>query len=207
MIAAVGDQFAGNFADVLRQRHREKNQRRENQNAANDGGERSVFPKLPRECCEHQQRGARGQANQQPLALLRADPWNENDAEADAAQNPADRVRRVDAADEPRRVLPARRRRRQRERKTRAPQKRRRQQSPEAARHVQLKIQPRIRSQRRINRPIRQRFGQHVEPSRKSPPSKKTGTSRAEFRAADFCGRAPSRRRCRCPARKETRPG
>ena len=122
---------------------------------------RSCFPKLPRRGGEHQERGQGGHADQQPLALLRANPRNEDDAEADAAQNSADRVRRVDSADEPRRVLPARRRR-QRERKTRAPQKRRREQRPQAARHVQLKVQPRICGQRRVNRPIRQGFGQHV---------------------------------------------
>ena len=92
---------------------------------------------------------------------LAAEPGDEH-AGAERADDRADGVRGVDAADQPRGILPGRGDRGERQRKARAPENRRRQHGPEAAREIELEVEPDVARDRRVDRPVRQRLGEHV---------------------------------------------
>ena len=90
------------------------------------------------------------------------DPRNEDEARDQRAGDRADGIRGVDAAGEPRGILLARRDRRERQRKARAPEDRARQHHPQAAHEIELERVPRRSRDRWVDRPVRQRFGEHV---------------------------------------------
>ena len=118
--------------------------------------------KRPQKRNQHQQTARRQRGDQHRLARPRADPRNQNHADAQRAQNRADGVGCVDVADQPSGIALLAGGCRQRQRKARAPQQRRRKQRPQAAHQVDLKREPGAGGKQRIDRPVGKRIGQHV---------------------------------------------
>ena len=93
---------------------------------------------------------------------LRSDPGDQEQARAESADDGSEGVGGVDARKSVWRhpVLSMRPRKRQGE--ARAPQERRRQQGPKRAGEIELEVEPDVRRDRRIDRPVRERRGQAV---------------------------------------------
>ena len=94
--------------------------------------------------------------------MLRAGPGHHDQADSQRAHDCAQRVRGIDASHHAPRIFAGNSGRRQGQRETGAPQKSRRQDGPQAAHHVELEGIPGTGGQQRVDRPIRQRIGDHV---------------------------------------------
>ena len=171
-VAAVGDQLPrGSAGRVQISRPRDR---------GDDGrdGERSQRGETPRcagradpssrvRCAQCQGQDARPTAGDRPIstrwACLRAEPGDQQQAEAERADDGADRVGGIDAADQPPGVLTAGRGGGQGQREARAPQDARRAGRPRGSGPDRAgSVNQGLRGQRRVDRPVGQRLGQHV---------------------------------------------
>ena len=112
--------------------------------------------------CEHHYRRNNGRRDQHAFRLLSAEMRNDQNAEQYGPDDRTNGIRRVDAADESSRVLTRSHHGGDRERETRSPQKRRRKHRDQRSQQIDLKRDPRIGRQRRIDRPVWKRLRHHV---------------------------------------------
>ncbi len=105
---------------------------------------------------QHHQRRQRCDDDQQLLRALAPEPHDQHEARAERPDDRPERVGGVNAAHDPRRILVTGRDRGQREREAGAPENRAGQHGKETSGQIELKLDPEIGRDRRVDRPVRQ---------------------------------------------------
>ncbi len=141
------------------------------------------------------------------LPTLAADVHHHDQAGAERADNGPDRVRGVHAADQPAGILAGRRHGRPAPSGKLAPHRIAPGSTTQTPHEVELEVEPGIRRDRRIDRPVRQRGREHQgRPAQREAQQHLTPAQRRP-RIRAVARHARRRCCCRCPARRETRRG